>query len=296
LAQHRMIDCIVTTAGGVEEDFIKCLAPFYLGDFKLNGRTLRSKGLNRIGNILVPNSNYRKFEDWFVPILDAMRNEQNGVTPSKPETKTDSKKSSPAATAASSEGVSWTPSKIIARLGHEIGLTKDANGKSVDYESSVYYWCARNGIPVFCPALTDGSIGDMIYFRGFEYPGFKIDIVSDLVAINQIASMADKSGCVILGGGVIKHHICNANLMRNGADFAVYINTAHDWDGSDAGATPDEAISWGKIKVDAAPIKLVGEASVLFPLIVAQTFAKEVQSRSAAGGKATAGTGATAKK
>lgn len=30
---------------------------------------------------------------------------------------------------------------------------------------------------------------------------------------------------VILGGGVIKHHVCNANLMRNGADFSVFINT-----------------------------------------------------------------------
>ncbi len=87
---------------------------------------------------------------------------------------------------------------------------------------------------------------------------------------------------------MIKHHICNANLMRNGADFAVYINTAHEWDGSDAGATPDEAISWGKIKPDAQPIKLAGEASLLFPIIVAQTFAKEVENRKA---KAAGGVG-----
>lgn len=53
---------------------------------------------------------------------------------------------------------------------------------------------------------------------------------------------------IILGGGVIKHHINNANLMRNGADFSVCINTAAEYDGSDAGARPDEAKSWGKIK------------------------------------------------
>ena len=57
-----MIDCIVASAGGVEEDFIKCLAPTYLGDFNLSGKELRDKGINRIGNLLVPNNNYVKFE------------------------------------------------------------------------------------------------------------------------------------------------------------------------------------------------------------------------------------------
>ena len=53
---------------------------------------------------------------------------------------------------------------------------------------------------------------------------------------------------IILGGGLIKHHICNANLMRNGANFSVFLNTASEYDGSDSGARPDEAVSWGKIK------------------------------------------------
>jgi deoxyhypusine synthase len=53
---------------------------------------------------------------------------------------------------------------------------------------------------------------------------------------------------IILGGGIVKHHICNANLMRDGGDYAVYINTGQEFDGSDTGARPDEAVSWGKIK------------------------------------------------
>ena len=78
---------------------------------------------------------------------------------------------------------------------------------------------------------------------------------------------------IILGGGIIKHHICNANLMRNGADFSVFINTGHYFDGSDSGAPPDEAVSWGKIRLDATPVKVSGDATVFFPLIVAGTFA-----------------------
>ena len=67
---------IVTTAGGIEEDFIKCLAPTFLGDFSLSGKDLKLKGINRIGNLLVPNDNYCKFEEWLMPILDTMLEEQ----------------------------------------------------------------------------------------------------------------------------------------------------------------------------------------------------------------------------
>ena len=70
------VDVLVTSAGGVEEDFIKCLAPTYLGDFALAGRDLRQKGVNRIGNLLIPNSNYCMFEQWIMPILDQLLEEQ----------------------------------------------------------------------------------------------------------------------------------------------------------------------------------------------------------------------------
>ncbi len=76
LVQHRHVSAIVTTAGGIEEDFIKCLAPTYLGSFSTPGVSLRAKGLNRIGNLVVPNNNYCAFEDWLIPILDKMLEEQ----------------------------------------------------------------------------------------------------------------------------------------------------------------------------------------------------------------------------
>lgn len=242
LCQHNLISAIVTTGGGIEEDIMKCYNPHYMGDFELRGKELRLKGQNRIGNLIVPNNNYCAFEDIMNPILDEMLKEQK------------------------EKGVVWSPSKIIDRLGEK-----------VDNEESIYYWCHKNKIPVFCPGITDGSIGDMIYFHSYQNPGLVVDVVQDIRAINDIAMMADKTGMIILGGGIVKHHICNANLMRNGADYSVYVNTADAFDGSDAGATPDEAVSWGKIKIDAKPVKVHGEASIMFPLIVAQTFAKEVE-------------------
>lgn len=237
LVKHRLVSAIVTTGGGIEEDLIKCLAPTYMADFNLPGAQLREKGLNRIGNLIVPNDNYCKFEDWCTPILEKLFQEQE------------------------KDGVNWTPSKIIDRLGAEI-----AN------EDSVLYWAHKNDIPVFCPALTDGSLGDMLFFNSFKNH-LRVDLVEDIRKINTMSIKATKAGMIILGGGLVKHHIANACLMRNGADYAVYINTAQEFDGSDAGARPDEAISWGKIKADAKNVKVYCEVTAVFPLMVAATFA-----------------------
>lgn len=63
-------------------------------------------------------------------------------------------------------------------------------------------------------------------------------------------------------------------MQRNGADFSVFLNTGSEFDGSDSGARPDEAVSWGKIRKDAAPVKIYAEATLILPLLVGQTFAK----------------------
>merc|ERR1712083_244700 len=163
-------------------------------------------------------------------------------------------------------GVRWTPSKMIHRFGKEI-----------NDPTSVCYWAYKNNIPVFSPAITDGSIGDMLYFHSYKRPGLILDIVSDIRAVNDQAIKARKTGVIVLGGGLVKHHCMDANLMRNGADFVVYVNTAQEFDGSDSGARPDEAVSWGKIRVDAKPVKVYSEATLVLPLIIAKTFAMKLQ-------------------
>lgn len=98
--------------------------------------------------------------------------------------------------------------------------------------------------------------------------------MQDIRLLNDSALKAKKSGMIVLGGGVIKHHVNNANLMRNGANFSVCINTASEWDGSDAGARPDEAVSWGKIAADAHPVKVYAECSLVLPILIAETFVR----------------------
>ena len=239
LVEHKKVGIMTTTAGGIEEDIIKCLGNFKLGDFRLSGSELRDKGINRAGNVLIPNSRYCEFEDFIIPIFEEFYNRQKET------------------------GEIVGPSELIWKLGEKI------NNKE-----SIYYWAWKNKIPVFCPAITDGSIGDMIYFFKSKHPDFKVDVAEDIWKINNSTFDKEKTGIILLGDGVIKHHICNANMFRDGANYAVYINTTPEFDGSDSGALPEEAVSWGKLAKDCKRIKVYSEASLVFPLIVAKTFAK----------------------
>ena len=99
--------------------------------------------------------------------------------------------------------------------------------------------------------------------------------MNDIRRLNDLTIESKKTGLIILGSGLIKHHILNTNMMRNGCDYAVYFNPSQEYDGSDAGARPDEAVSWGKILPKAGSVKVYGDVTILFPLVVAQTFAKE---------------------
>jgi len=240
LVQHKKVDVLVTSAGGIEEDLIKCLRPFVVGRFDAPGKMLHQEGINRTGNIFVPNDRFVRFEEFVSPILDELHAKQ--------------KKS----------GKAIESNELVWELG-----------KRIDNTESILYWAQHNKIPVFCPGLTDGSLGDMIFFQKQRHKDFVLDISGDIYKIVKHTLDAKKTGCILLGGGAAKHFTLNAQLFREGTEFAVYINTAQEFDGSDSGARPDEAVSWGKIKTDANHVKVTADATLVFPIIVAATFAKK---------------------
>ena len=241
LVKHKLVHTLVTTTGGIEEDFIKTIKPFIMGDFRADGADLRRRGINRSGNIFVPNNRYIAFEKFFHPILNYFMNRQRET------------------------GEIAVPSEII-----------DYMGSIVNDESSIYYWAHRNKIPVFCPAFMDGSIGDNIYFFNYQNGNdLKIDMVRDNHNMIELAMKAEETGIIMLGAGVVKHTVCNVNIMREGAKYAVYINTEPEYDGSDSGALPEEAKSWGKLAADADTVKVFGDLTIILPLIVAGAFVDE---------------------
>jgi deoxyhypusine synthase len=240
LAKHKKMDVIVTTAGGVEEDFIKCLKPFIIGDWDLRGVYLRERGINRIGNIFVPNDRYVEFEKYMVEFFKILDEKQKNEH------------------------------KIISasEFCHELGKFMDEKLDDSAKEKSIIYWAYKNNIPIFCPAITDGSIGDMLYFYKIENKSnLKIDIAEDIIKLNNLAVYSKKTACIVLGGSLPKHSIINANLFREGTDYAIYITTAVPWDGSLSGASPEEGVSWGKIQSKADYVEVWADATIVFPLL-----------------------------
>jgi deoxyhypusine synthase len=241
LVRHKLVHVLVITGGGIEEDLIKAFKPTYCADFNLRGEELRNNGLNRIGNLVIPSQNYEDFEGFLNGVIDELT---EGHTEERPRI--------------------LTPSEFVKILGEKI-----------HDDSSLVCWAARNGIPIYSPAVTDGSIGDILTFHP-RRTSLVLDIVEDIYRINSEGFYGRTTGAVVLGAGLVKHHILNANLFRNGLDYCVLINTAQEYDGSDAGAGIEEAISWGKVKPRTTGVKVFGDATVVFPLIAAATFMKWV--------------------
>jgi len=244
LVKHKMIHAISISEGGIEEDVIKCLRPFVVGRFDIPGRTLFDKNISRIGNIFVPSDRYAYFETFTDPFLDRIYAEYKHRN--KP----------------------FTPSEFIYELGREMERLDNK-------EESILYWAYKNNIPIFCPALTDGTIGNFLYVEMIKHKDYYIDIVGDHKKIIDFVLSCEKTGAIMLGGGTPKHYILNANIYRDGVDYAVYITTADESDASDSGGNAQEAISWAKIKVNAPNVKVKAEASLIFPMLVAATFKKK---------------------
>lgn len=254
LIRYRCVDVVVCTAGGVEEDIIKTLKASRLGSFSMDGATLRSQGLNRVGNVVIPNENYFAFETWLNGFLDTVVDGALEEPAEEPATSSRPRVIQGYRQCAGTAII--TPSRMIYELG-----------KAVNSEESFCYWAYQNRIPVYCPGITDGSMGDIItYYKRRNQ--LVIDVVEDIAAINRESVFCRRTGALVLGAGLVKHHILNANLFGNGLDHCVLINTAQEYDGSDAGARVDEAVSWGKIKKHTTSVKLHADATVVLPLIV----------------------------
>ena len=241
LVKNKCVGVIITTASGVEEDIIKSLSDFRQGDFDVPGRTLFEYGVGRIGNIFVPNDRYLHLERFMGPFFEKLYEMQ--------------KKS----------GKPVSPTQFSRLIGLEISD-----------EKSYLHWAARNGIPVYCPGIMDGSLGDLLYFFKHKHPDFYLDVTDDHKRLIDFVLQQEKTGGLILGGGIAKHYALNAQIFKEGFDYAVYLTTALEFDGSDSGGNQEEAKTWAKIKINAPTVKIKADFTLTFPLLVAGSFARWV--------------------
>ena len=229
LVKRKLVDYIITTCGTLDHDIARSFKKYYSGSFNMDDAKLYDEGINRLGNVLVPNESYGTIiEDFLTPVLEDIYKEHKRI---------------------STRDLSW-----------EIG-------KRINDESSILYWAYKNQIPVFIPGPTDGSVGSQLWMLQQKHSDFVIDILKDETYLSDIVFTEEVTGALMIGGGISKHHTIWWNQFKDGLDYAVYITTAQEYDGSLSGAKIKEAISWGKVKKDARYITIDGDATVILPLM-----------------------------
>ena len=124
----------------------------------------------------------------------------------------------------------------------------------------------RANAKVFVPGIVDGAFGTNLYIYS-QFTGFEVDILKDMKELADIVFASKCSAALILGGGISKHHTIWWNQFKGGLDYAVYVTTAVEWDGSLSGAKTREAISWGKIKSSARHVTVYGDVTVILPIL-----------------------------
>ncbi len=236
--KRRWVSAVVTTAGAIEHDFIKSYKPYLLGSFFEDDEALHREGRNRIGNIIVPNDRYVLFEEKMQAVFEDLYSEKGPLV---------------------------APSEIAKAMG--AFLEREHREGKAQVEHSFLYWAYKNDIPVFVPGITDGATGLQAYFFKQKRKDFGIDVTKDMGALAHIVLSAEKTAAVVLGGGISKHHVIGANIVRGGLDYALYITTAQPWDGSLSGALSSEAVSWGKISERGRHATVHGDATIVFPII-----------------------------
>lgn len=232
LLKRKLFDVVITTAGTLDHDLARVWKDYFHGTFMADDRELHKKGVNRLGNIFIPLECYGTIlEEKMQPILQELFTIKQ----------------------------KWSTKDLIWEFGKRL----EKHGKD-----SIMYWAWKNRIPIYVPGITDGAFGSQMWMYYQEHRDVVIDLFQDEQEISDIVFDAKKTGALIIGGGISKHHTIWWNQFKGGLDHVVYVTTAVEYDGSLSGAQTREAISWGKITEKAENVTIEGDATVLLPLMV----------------------------
>jgi len=231
MVREGFVDVIITTCGAIDHDVARALGgKYYRGIFDFDDTLLMKKKIHRLGNVFIPFKSYGKVIEDFVKEL-------------VPEL--------------SSIKSEWSVHELLYHVGVKL-----------NDENSILKAAAERKVPVFAPGIVDGAFGTQLFIQSQFYK-FQINLFKDLKELADIVFKAKKSGALILGGGISKHHTIWWNQFKNGLDYAIYVTTAVEYDGSLSGARPREAISWGKLKPKAKHVVVYGDVTILLPIIFA---------------------------
>ena len=236
--KRKSFNVVVTTCGTLDHDIARTFQEYFHGDFELDDIALGEEGLNRLGNVIVPNECYGEIlENVVLPWLEEIEVERKEKDADNP----------------------W--------LGFGSVELCWALGDRIEDESSLLHWIAKHRIPMVIPGITDGSIGAQLFMHRQKNPQFFVDLMADEQILSDLTWPAKESHALMVGGGISKHHVIWWNQYRGGLDSAVSITTAPEYDGSLSGARLREAVSWGKVRPEAPQVVVEGDASLILPVL-----------------------------
>ena len=231
MIKNQWFDVVITTCGALDHDIARHFSQYKEGSFTMDDSELAEQDIHRLGNVLVPMQSYG-------PLIESKMQEfleeqyQAGTR-------------------------EMNTAQICKMIGKHLG------------EDSFLYWAYKNDIDVIVPGIMDGAVGSQIWLFTQKHADFKLNIIQDSDTLSGLIFKAKKSGAFMIGGGISKHHTLWWNQYREGLDYAFYITTAQEFDGSLSGALVREAISWGKVTQTAKQSTLHAEVTTILPFIYA---------------------------
>ncbi len=234
LVREGYVDAVVTTCGTLDHDLARSFRSYYHGAWNLDDADLHRRHLYRLGNLVIPESHYGAIiEEKMQKILAALW--RRGVR------------------SLTTRDLAWAIGEAIPKRAGT---------------SSILRAAFDHRVPIFVPGITDGAVGSQLWLFWQDHKELSIDLLSDEQHLSDIVYEAKRSGAILLGGGISKHHTIWWNQFRDGLDAVLQVTSAVEWDGSLSGARTREAISWGKVKPAARHTSVDGDVTVLFPLMV----------------------------
>jgi deoxyhypusine synthase len=236
MIKNKWFDVGITTCGALDHDIARHFSQYKEGSFSMDDSELANQNIHRLGNILVPMDSYGPLiEEKMQSFLE--EEYQNGVR-------------------------EMTTVEICKMIGKHLG------------DDSFLFWANKNDISIVVPGIMDGAVGSQIWLFTQKHHDFKLNIMGDADLLSGLIFKAKKSGAFMIGGGISKHHTLWWNQYREGLDYAFYITTAQEFDGSLSGALVKEAISWGKVTQKAMQATLHAEVTTILPFIYAALISK----------------------
>jgi deoxyhypusine synthase len=237
LIRKKLVDVIVSTGACMVHDAIEAVGGHhYIGSWAVNDSELYKYHLFRIYDIFVPEEDYVKLDFTMSAMYDDIAQEHQGEN-------------------LASNEFTW-----------EIG-------KRLTDKNSILRAAYEENVPIFLPAVRDSEFGFIHWLHAAQEkskPVLKLDAFKDVPTICNICAQSPKNGMIVIGGGVPRNTIQSSALAsKKGLDYAVVITLDRPETGGLSGSTLEETVSWGKMKGQADHVMVIGEALMVFPIIVA---------------------------